>query len=518
VALKVLAPELATKGAARARFAREARAAAAVVHEHVVAIHAVEETRGLPYLVMSYVPGKSLQDRLDCDGPLDVPDVLRIGMQTALGLAAAHDLGLVHRDVKPSNILLEQGVEKVKLTDFGLARAVDDASVTQSGVVAGTPQYMAPEQAGGEHVDHRADLFSLGSVLYAMCAGHPPFRAATTMAVLRRVCDQEPRPLREVNAAVPAWLDAIIAKLHANDSARRYQSAAEVAQVLGRHLTDRHRPAAEPPRRAVSRGAWRLWPPVAFVAAALGVLAVLGLLGTPKRARTADPSRTPATSQSKEIPATGRSADAAAKTCNFSDFTVVEVDQEFQTEITHGDQYRVSIAAPDDLLERVRVIKEGPRLEVDLEPVRQARHKQARPRLAIVMPALESLRLDHGARATLRGFSSQESFEAGVHYGATLEGSIEAKRIAIEATFGGEAALKGSADEARLTADFGGRLKLDRLEVRDADVRLDHGSSATVHPRETLEYSLDHTAKLKYLGRPAIGRAIQSEDSSVKPW
>src|SRR5205085_10991456 len=154
---------------------------------------------------------------IDCDGPLAVEEVLRIGMQAAAGLAAAHAHGLVHRDVKPSNILLENGVERVKLTDFGLARAADDASLTQSGVLAGTPQYMAPEQAQGEGMDHRADLFSLGSVLYAMCAGRPPFRAETTLAVIRRVCDEHPRPLRDINPEVPAWLAALIARLHAKD-------------------------------------------------------------------------------------------------------------------------------------------------------------------------------------------------------------------------------------------------------------------------------------------------------------
>ena len=220
VALKVLAPQLAASGAARRRFAREARAAAAVVHEHVVAIHAVNSWRGLPYLVMQHVPGHSLQERIDRDGPLEIEDVLRIGMQAAAGLAAAHAQGLVHRDVKPSNILLEHGVERVKLTDFGLARAADDASVTQSGVLAGTPQYMAPEQANGDGVTFRSDLFSLGSVLYAMCAGRPPFRAETTMAVLRRICEQPPRSLREVNPQVPDWLAAIIAKLHAKDPTR----------------------------------------------------------------------------------------------------------------------------------------------------------------------------------------------------------------------------------------------------------------------------------------------------------
>src|SRR5438132_9132194 len=146
VAIKVLAPELASSATNRKRFSREARAAAAGSHERVVAVHAVDEAKGLPYLVMEYVRGMSLQERLDASGWLEVQEILRIGMQTANGLAAAHKQGLIHRDIKPANILLENGVERVKITDFGLARTVDDASVTQTGILAGTPQYMAPEQ------------------------------------------------------------------------------------------------------------------------------------------------------------------------------------------------------------------------------------------------------------------------------------------------------------------------------------------------------------------------------------
>jgi serine/threonine-protein kinase len=233
VAIKVLSASLATCGAARRRFLREAKAAAAVAHEHVVSVFAVVETAGLPFLVMEYIPGRSLQDRIDHQGPLALPEILRIGMQTAAGLAAAHAQGLVHRDVKPSNILLENGIERVKLTDFGLARAAADASMTQSGLIAGTPHYMAPEQSRGETTDHRADLFSLGSTLYAMCAGYPPFRAESPLAVLRRVSDDTPTPLRQVNPEVPEWLEAIVEKLHAKDPARRFSSASEVAGLLG---------------------------------------------------------------------------------------------------------------------------------------------------------------------------------------------------------------------------------------------------------------------------------------------
>jgi WD40 repeat protein len=246
VAVKLMAPHLAASSAARRRFEREAKAVAAVKNEHVVAIHDVQPDATAPYLVMEFIAGPSLQDRLERTGPLNVKEVLRIGMQAASGLAAAHKQGLVHRDVKPANILLENGVERVKLTDFGLARAADDANLTQSGVLAGTPNYMSPEQANGTAVDARSDLFSLGSVLYALSAGHPPFRADTAMAVLKRVCEDTPRPLPEVNLDVPAWLDAIVRKLLAKDPKDRFQSATEVGDLLGQHLAHLQNPTAHP--------------------------------------------------------------------------------------------------------------------------------------------------------------------------------------------------------------------------------------------------------------------------------
>lgn len=244
VAVKVLAPYLAGSGAARKRFAREARAAAAVVHEHVVAIHNVETDGESPFLVMPYVAGESLQQRIDRDGALELCEILRIAMQTASGLAAAHAQGLVHRDVKPSNILLEQGIERTLLTDFGLARASDDASLTHTGYHPGTPQYMSPEQARGDAVDARSDLFSLGSVIYTMCTGRPPFRAETNYGVLRRITDNEPRRIREVNPAIPEWLDGIVNKLLSKDVSQRFQSANEVAELLEQCLAHVQQPTA----------------------------------------------------------------------------------------------------------------------------------------------------------------------------------------------------------------------------------------------------------------------------------
>ena len=277
-AVKVLAPRMAGSATARRRFLRESRAAAAVTHDHVVTIYDVNENNGLPYLVMQYVAGVSLQAKLERDGPFPPLEILRIGMQTAAGLAAAHAQGLIHRDIKPANILLENGVQRVKITDFGLARAVDDASLTSAGVVSGTPAYMAPEQARGEPPDPRSDLFSLGSVLYALCTGEAPFGRGSSLAVMRRVADEAPPPVRTRNPEIPEWLEEIVSKLHAKDPAERFGSAAEVAELLGRHLAHSQQPAAmpRPPRlgpspAAPGRGRVRRWLCAAAILLALGL-------------------------------------------------------------------------------------------------------------------------------------------------------------------------------------------------------------------------------------------------------
>lgn len=232
VAIKMLLPHLAVSGAARKRFAREGQAAAAVIDDNVLPIFSVAEWQGVPYLVTQYSRGTTLQKRIQDQGSLELKEILRIGMQTARGLAAAHAQGLVHRDVKPSNILLDGTVERALLTDFGLARAVDDASITRTGVIAGTPQYMSPEQARGGSVDARSDLFGLGCVLYAMCTGRPPFRAENSYAVLRLITDAEPRPIREINPEIPEWLCRLISRLMAKSPNDRFTSAAEVATLL----------------------------------------------------------------------------------------------------------------------------------------------------------------------------------------------------------------------------------------------------------------------------------------------
>ncbi len=253
VAIKVLAPHLAHSSLAKKRFAREAQAAAAIVHPNVLAIHHVHPNGKLPFLVMPLVAGESLAERLATRGTLDLKEVLRIAMQAAAGLGAAHDQGLVHRDVKPANILLEKGVERVVLTDFGLARAADDVSMTRRGIIAGTPQYMSPEQAKGESLDGRSDLFSLGCVMYEMATGVSPFRTDSAMATMRRLVDDAPPAMASLNPELPPWFIAIVNRLLAKEPAQRFASAKEVTEILEDCLAHIQHPTSRPLPAALSK-------------------------------------------------------------------------------------------------------------------------------------------------------------------------------------------------------------------------------------------------------------------------
>ncbi len=233
VAIKVLAPQLAASEEARARFLREARSAAAVDSESVLPIHAIGESDGFPYLVMPLVNGGSLQDVLDRGGPMPLSEVCRIGAKVADGLAAAHASGLMHRDIKPDNILLESGGPRVWIADFGLARAAEDVGLTMTGMVAVTPSYASPEQARGDAVDHRTDLFSLGSVIYTMVTGAPPFTGGSALAVLRKIEEQPAPDPRDVRPEVPVELARLILELLEKDPAGRPSGAEAVSSRLG---------------------------------------------------------------------------------------------------------------------------------------------------------------------------------------------------------------------------------------------------------------------------------------------
>jgi WD40 repeat protein/serine/threonine protein kinase len=308
VALKAMRPALAASASARQRFLREAKAAAALKHDHVITIHQVGEDRGVPFLAMEFLEGESLEARLQRQGRLPVAEAVRVGREVAEGLAAAHERGLIHRDIKPGNLWLESrgdgrpacppdneatggpprvvaaggppAAEKatggppvatdwrVKVLDFGLARAAGtEANLTRTGVVVGTPAYMAPEQARGEAVDHRADLFSLGCVLYRMLTGDVPFPGKDSLAVLAALALERPRPPRERNPDVPPALSGLVLRLLAKDPAGRPPSARAVVDAL---RAVESAPAAAP--RTTRRRA------AALVAAAVLFLAGGGLL------------------------------------------------------------------------------------------------------------------------------------------------------------------------------------------------------------------------------------------------
>ena len=281
VAIKVLDPAIAGMGAARQRFAREARAMAGISHEHVVPIYGVDEHAGLPYFAMEYVAGGSLERRLRTEGIFDVVSIVRIGLQIAQALATAHAQGLVHRDIKPENILIDRGTERIRVADFGLARIASDVSCTRSGFVAGTPQYMAPEQVRGESCDGQSDLFSLGGVMYALCTGHAPFRAETVYAVMQRIVQDEPRSIREQNSLIPIWLEKFILRLLAKDKAVRFASADEVVSLLEAELSHLQNPdvAPEPARPWSVRASPRLERKLRASLVAGGLLAAVGITG-----------------------------------------------------------------------------------------------------------------------------------------------------------------------------------------------------------------------------------------------
>ena len=224
VALKVMNSFLAFQDGPRRRFLHEARAMAALTHDHIVPIYHVGEERGVLFLAMPFLEGETLESRLRRIGPvpgraaLPMAEVLRIVREIAEGLHAAHARGLIHRDVKPSNVWLEAGGDRVKILDFGLARALEsDVHLTRTGNILGTPEFMSPEQANGKPADARSDLFSLGCVLYLLCTGVSPFRRASEFDTMLAVTEHAPPSPRDLNPALPAAAAELVLKLLAKD-------------------------------------------------------------------------------------------------------------------------------------------------------------------------------------------------------------------------------------------------------------------------------------------------------------
>jgi serine/threonine protein kinase len=257
VAVKLMFPRAATDKSSRERFSREALAAARIASDHATAVYSVGEQDGTPYIAMEYVAGENLETRLNREGKLPLPVAISIARQIAAGLAAAHSEGVVHRDIKPGNVLLEPLPEqepgsacglrfRVKITDFGIARSAGLPSITHAEETVGTPEYMSPEQVSGEPLDHRSDLYSFGMLLYRMVTDKLPFDAKTSMAYFARHLYTAPTPPGEHLPDLPEWLGSLIMRLIRKEPAERIQTAAEVVRILDEGLLKLQGPPADP--------------------------------------------------------------------------------------------------------------------------------------------------------------------------------------------------------------------------------------------------------------------------------
>jgi HD-like signal output (HDOD) protein len=232
VAIKALLPQFANDPQARARFVQEGRSVAALTHENIVRVYTVGEFAGVPYLVMEYVKGMTLAAHLLREAPLPLVEIIRIGLQTASGLSVAHAQGMVHRDIKPANLLMEESTGRIKIADFGLALVSKEASLDQNNGLVGTPNFMSPEQADGQRLDPRSDMFSLGCVLYVACTGQLPFDGDTIPGLLRAICEFHPPSIRSLNPSLPAWLEEIVEGLLTKDARRRFPTATDMKRLF----------------------------------------------------------------------------------------------------------------------------------------------------------------------------------------------------------------------------------------------------------------------------------------------
>ena len=365
---------------------------------------------------------------------------------------------------------------------------------------------MSPEQARGEAVDHRSDLFSLGSVLYAMCTGHPPFRADSTLAVLRRVCDDAPRPLREVNPEVPDWLAAIVDRLHAKDPAERFPSAAEVAGVLKHHLAElaAHGDFGPTPPVPPQGGT----PETSDRKTAAAVLLTSAVVLRPGRDRGCQTGNSPccrpsATAHPQAANAAegggwrspGRSGRRGQKTrvtrlsarairprrnLGLTDFDSLEIMHPFLVEVIRADRFGVSVTADDNVLEHVKAVKEGSALKISLEEGKNYRMKAGSLKARSSMPALAELGLSHGPTGRFVASSRTDPSRPRCPMAARWRARSRRGDISFDASHGSTLDLKGKAATDGSVVSHGSKLISDRSGPPRVRGRREHGSTSAV--------------------------------------
>ena len=261
LAVKVLSPDVIASHSVLERFRREAETIAQLSHPHIVPLHFIGQKDDLVYLVMEAIDGGSLADKLEREGQLPIDEAARIFGEVASALAHAHKRGVIHRDIKPQNVLLDSESGRALVTDFGIARTAEGGSLTATGMVVGTPAYLSPEQVTGEPSDHRADIYALGVMMYQMLAGQPPFTGATPTAVLMRRLAGPPEPLRKLRPDTPEPLADLVDACLATDPKDRLQNAGDIVRsmsgqspISGSHTTSARRivkPGAQGSKRGM---------------------------------------------------------------------------------------------------------------------------------------------------------------------------------------------------------------------------------------------------------------------------
>lgn len=533
VAVKLLRPQYAADEPFLARFLQEARAAANLAHPNIVAVHDVGEdtlpndTTPRPYIVMEFVAGRDLKAIIEAEAPLSVERALDIAAQIARALAHAHDAGLIHRDVKPQNVLVTSD-GRAKVTDFGIARALATSSISEAGVVLGTVHYLSPEQAGGDAATPLSDVYALGVILYEMLTGQLPFTGETPVAVAVQHLQTEPVPPRELNPLLPPPVEDLILQAMEKEPAHRFASAQEMAETLnayrdfGQEATTAHRPLQRR-RRKRRTGGGLSWTSAALggmLALLLTVVTLVGWQATQSLGPTPGSTVHPASVTPSLFPPTSTPRPAPV----VPNLAGLHVDEARRLVEALGLQLEVTVMRYDEQVPALHVIAQAVRagrlaLLGDVVPVTVSRGSAR-----VMMPALVEHSYDE-ALVTL----AQRGLVADVAW--IWHDQIPSRQVLSQTPAAGVSLVRG--DRVRLTVSSGQTVRLNanlanQIQLTDADLSTGYptgaGEAAPVPrfaPGETFSLTLwwraltninkDYVASVQVLD--ANGRMVVQQDN-----